>query len=165
MSANCSIFTVARQAHAQFHSTELQIMGSECSLITISEPGTVVGRQVDLQCRMSASESTTRPLRDGFCAPAEWEPHAFCLIGWPWRRDIWPEDGKRARPAFVGVIRAVCKFEKPGRDHCKARLISSVVSRNGPVELQIASYDWFYIATHADGLAPTMDHHEHQVAS
>ncbi len=59
----------------------------------------------------SKSMSTT-PVEDGFRAPAEWGPHAACLVGWPWRGDLWPHGGRLAQAAFTDVIRAVCKSEK-----------------------------------------------------
>ena len=48
---------------------------------------------------------------DGFRAPAEWEPHSACLIGWSWKKSIWQEPAKSQR-AFLEVIRAICKAEK-----------------------------------------------------
>ena len=51
------------------------------------------------------------PKGDGFRAPAEWEPHSACLIGWPWRKTIW-QDMVKAQRAFLEVIRAICKAEK-----------------------------------------------------
>ena len=55
--------------------------------------------------------SASSPKGDGFRAPAEWEPHSACLIGWPWKKSIWQEPAKAQR-AFLEVIRAICKAEK-----------------------------------------------------
>ena len=52
------------------------------------------------------------PNGDGFHAPAEWEPHYACLIGWPCRKDVWPGEAVRAQRAFLRVIQAICKSEK-----------------------------------------------------
>lgn len=32
---------------------------------------------------------TTTPLIAGFSMPAEWEPHAGCLMAWPSRSELW----------------------------------------------------------------------------
>ena len=47
-----------------------------------------------------------------FCVPAEWEPHAACIIGWPYRYDYWPERARPAQAAFQAVIRAISRSEK-----------------------------------------------------
>ena len=52
------------------------------------------------------------PKEDGFRAPAEWEPHSACLIGWPWRKNVWPGEAVRAQRAFLSVIQAICKSER-----------------------------------------------------
>lgn len=49
---------------------------------------------------------------DEFCVPAEWEPHAACVMAWPYRHDYWPEKARPAQTAFQTVIRAICRSEK-----------------------------------------------------
>lgn len=43
--------------------------------------------------------------------PAEWEPHAATLIGWPCRRDLWGARLDEARDAYAAVARAIADFE------------------------------------------------------
>ena len=62
-------------------------------------------------CEKAYSRYMSTPKGDGFRAPAEWEPHSACLIGWPWRKTIW-QDLMKAQRAFLEVIRAICKAEK-----------------------------------------------------
>ena len=68
------------------------------------------------------SSLLTTPVVDGFRAPAEWEPHAACIMGWPApKRDVWPRSGILA---LVNVIKTICRSEKvlllanPGKLKC-----------------------------------------------
>lgn len=45
-----------------------------------------------LKSTKSMSDRST-PQKDGFFAPAEWAPHSHCIVGWPWRQEIWPCKG------------------------------------------------------------------------
>jgi agmatine deiminase len=54
-------------------------------------------------------EST--PRADGFCMPAEWEPHESCYLIWPERTDNWRWGAKPAQTAFVGVAEAIARSE------------------------------------------------------
>ncbi len=71
----------------------------------------------------------TTPAEDGFSMPAEWEPHAGCLMAWPTRRELWQDQIEAARRDYAAVARAISDFEplimvcNPGveaevRDYC-----------------------------------------------
>ena len=77
---------------------------------------------------MPDDESIT-PAAAGFSMPAEWEPHAACLMAWPSRLDLWGDRLDDAKRDYSLVARAIGDFEPvlmacaPGaagevRDHC-----------------------------------------------
>ena len=43
--------------------------------------------------------------------PAEWEPHAGCLMQWPSRPDLWHERLGAAKQEYAGVAGAIARFE------------------------------------------------------
>jgi agmatine deiminase len=43
--------------------------------------------------------------------PAEWEPHAGCLMQWPTRRELWGDRFDQARQDYAVVARAIAAFE------------------------------------------------------
>ena len=43
--------------------------------------------------------------------PAEWEPHAGCWMGWPYRHDVWHSGALPAQSAFAAVASAIARFE------------------------------------------------------
>ena len=51
------------------------------------------------------------PAADGYRMPAEFEPHAQCLILWPERADNWRERATPAQAAFAAVAAAISRFE------------------------------------------------------
>ncbi|MCZ8131778.1 MAG: agmatine deiminase [Steroidobacteraceae bacterium] len=53
----------------------------------------------------------TRPARDGFRMPAEFEPHDGCWLLWPERTDNWRLGAKPAQAAFVQVAAAIAASE------------------------------------------------------
>lgn len=53
----------------------------------------------------------TKPADDGFYMPAEFAPHAGCLMIWPERADSWQYGAYAARRAFLQVIRAIAESE------------------------------------------------------
>jgi agmatine deiminase len=53
----------------------------------------------------------SRPARDGFRMPAEFEPHDGCWLLWPERTDNWRLGAKPAQAAFVEVARAIAGGE------------------------------------------------------
>jgi agmatine deiminase len=55
--------------------------------------------------------TTTTPAEAGFAMPAEWAPHAGCLMAWPSRRDLWNEQLADAKSEYAGVARAIAAFE------------------------------------------------------
>jgi agmatine deiminase len=58
------------------------------------------------------SESTElTPAAAGFVMPAEWEPHAGCLMQWPSRRELWGDRFDRAEQDYAQVARAIASFE------------------------------------------------------
>ncbi len=52
------------------------------------------------------------PTADGFRMPAEYEPHAGCIMIFPERPDSWQYGGYAARKAFVQVAEAIAASEK-----------------------------------------------------
>jgi len=43
--------------------------------------------------------------------PAEWEPHAGCLMAWPTRRELWAGMLEVAEHEYAGVANAIADFE------------------------------------------------------
>jgi agmatine deiminase len=60
---------------------------------------------------MSATLAS-RPARDGFRMPAEFEPHDGCWLLWPERTDNWRLGAKPAQQAFVAVAAAIARSER-----------------------------------------------------
>ena len=62
---------------------------------------------------MAQPEATAelRAKRDEFVMPAEWEPHAGCWLGWPYRRDTWHSGALPAQRAYAAVATAIARFE------------------------------------------------------
>lgn len=52
------------------------------------------------------------PAADGFRMPAEFEPHAGCIMIFPERADSWQYGGYAARKAFAAVAEAIGRSEK-----------------------------------------------------
>ncbi len=53
----------------------------------------------------------TTPAAGGYAMPAEWEPHAGCLMAWPTRRDLWGGRFEEAKHDYAVVARAIADFE------------------------------------------------------
>lgn len=51
------------------------------------------------------------PAELGFTMPAEWEPHAGCLLAWPQRIELWGAYLDGAKSDYVSVGRAIAKYE------------------------------------------------------
>lgn len=60
---------------------------------------------------MSATLAS-RPARDGFRMPAEFEPHDGCWLLWPERPDNWRLGAKPAQHAFAAVAAAIARSER-----------------------------------------------------
>ncbi len=69
------------------------------------------------------------PSSEGFSMPAEWAPHAGCLMAWPTRKQLWGDRFAEAKQDYATVASAIAAFEpvlmvcNPGdadevRDHC-----------------------------------------------
>jgi agmatine deiminase len=56
-------------------------------------------------------EMTTTPLAAGFSMPAEWEPHAGCLMAWPSRAELWGGRLDDARRDYATVAATIADFE------------------------------------------------------
>jgi agmatine deiminase len=62
------------------------------------------------------------PRQAGFAMPAEWEPHAGCLMTWPSRAELWGETLPAAKRDYAEVAQAIASFEplwmlcNPGRE-------------------------------------------------
>jgi agmatine deiminase len=63
--------------------------------------------------------------------PAEWEPHALTLMGWPCRAELWGDCIARARADYAEIANAIAAFEpvtmiaNPGADAQAARAACS----------------------------------------
>ena len=53
----------------------------------------------------------TRPARDGFRMPGEFERHAGCWLLWPERPDNWRLGAQPAQHAFAAVAAAIAESE------------------------------------------------------
>jgi agmatine deiminase len=56
-------------------------------------------------------KNRTTPVEDGFSMPAEWAPHAGCLVSWPCKEETWCGFVKQAKRAYSEVIGAISQFE------------------------------------------------------
>lgn len=54
---------------------------------------------------------TDTPAHDGFAMPAEWEPHAGCLMAWPSRPDLWGHRLADAKRDYAAVAAAIAECE------------------------------------------------------
>jgi len=62
--------------------------------------------------KRNASEKVQRtPAGDEFSMPAEWGPHAGCLISWPCREHTWHGHFEDAKSAYSAVIKAIDRFD------------------------------------------------------
>jgi agmatine deiminase len=59
------------------------------------------------------SQNDPTPRDDGFSMPAEWEPHAACLMEWPTatRGDLWADRFDEAKRDYAAVANAIAAFE------------------------------------------------------
>jgi agmatine deiminase len=84
------------------------------------------------------------PAADGFAMPAEWEPHAGCLMAWPSRAELWGDRLADAKRDYAAVAAAIAGFEpvfmvcSPGLSE-EVRQVSGEVGAPGitPVEIPI----------------------------
>jgi len=80
------------------------------------------------------------PSAAGYVMPAEWEPHAGCLMQWPSRRELWLDRFDKACADYAVVARAIGAFERvvmvcnPGEARRVRDLCGSGVT---PLELPI----------------------------
>jgi agmatine deiminase len=58
-----------------------------------------------------AIDTAGTPAEQGFAMPAEWEPHAGCLMQWPARADLWEGSLDAAWTEYAVVARAIAAFE------------------------------------------------------
>ena len=56
-------------------------------------------------------DTSRTPAELGFAMPAEWEPHAGCLMQWPSRADLWDGTLDSAKADYATVARAIADFE------------------------------------------------------
>jgi agmatine deiminase len=82
----------------------------------------------------------TTPAAAGFAMPAEWEPHAGCLMAWPTRVELWKDRFDEAKRDYAAVARAIAAFE-PVLMACNPGVASEVRDLCGsgiePIELPI----------------------------
>jgi agmatine deiminase len=60
---------------------------------------------------MTTIQMTNTPKAAGFHMPAEWEPHAGCLMAWPSRPDLWGDTLPAAKRDYATVANAIARFE------------------------------------------------------
>jgi len=80
------------------------------------------------------------PVSDGLHMPAEWEPHAGCLMAWPSNEEIWP-DMAAAEEAYAATARAIAGFEPVTMLTPPARLERVRQALGGGIELQPCELD------------------------
>jgi len=56
-------------------------------------------------------DSITTPAAAGYAMPAEWEPHAGCLMAWPSRAELWGDRLAAAKRDYAAVADAIAAFE------------------------------------------------------
>jgi agmatine deiminase len=71
------------------------------------------------------------PAAAGFRMPAEWAPHAGCLMAWPSRPELWGSRLEDAARDYAAVARAIAGFE-PVIMACNPGLAAGVRARCGP---------------------------------
>jgi agmatine deiminase len=88
----------------------------------------------------------SHPAGQGYRWPAEWEPHAATWLCWPKNPDTWPGRLPRAIDGFVGIVRALCPFERvnllvdseAAAEAARARLAAGGVPRDADVAFVVA---------------------------
>ncbi len=60
---------------------------------------------------MTHADETCTPATAGFRMPAEWEPHAGCLMSWPLRVELWGTHLAAAKTDYAAVAAAIARFE------------------------------------------------------
>ena len=76
---------------------------------------------------------TETPAVAGYAMPAEWSPHAGCLMAWPSRAELWGERLADAQRDYAAVADAIARFEpvvmvcNPGSEREVRRLCGSGV--------------------------------------
>lgn len=71
------------------------------------------------------------PTEQGFAMPAEWEPHAGCLMAWPSREELWRGQLEAAASDYATVARAIASHE-PVVMVCSPGHAGDVRDRCGP---------------------------------
>jgi agmatine deiminase len=86
------------------------------------------------------SASTTTAAAAGFTMPAEWEPHAGCVMAWPSRAELWGARLAEAKHDYAAVATAIAAFE-PVVMVCNPGLAREVADQCGhgvsPIEIPI----------------------------
>jgi agmatine deiminase len=59
----------------------------------------------------AAAEDRTTLASTGYAMPAEWEPHAACLMAWPTRQTLWHDRFDDAKRDYAAVAHAIADFE------------------------------------------------------
>jgi agmatine deiminase len=68
-------------------------------------------------------EDHRTPAEQGYVMPAEWTPHAGCLMAWPSRVELWGQHLAGAARDYAAVANAIARFEpvimvcNPGHAH------------------------------------------------
>jgi len=75
------------------------------------------------------------PAENGFSMPAEWTPHAGCLVSWPCKEETWCGFVEQAKRAYSEVISAINQFEPVFvlSDPSTAREACQAVAKETPV--------------------------------
>jgi agmatine deiminase len=85
-------------------------------------------------------DAGTTPAAAGFSMPAEWEPHAGCLMAWPTRAALWETRLDEAKRDYAAVASTIAAFEpvliacNPGLSHEVRKMCGTGVV---PVEIPI----------------------------
>ncbi len=58
-----------------------------------------------------STHNTVTPAAAGFAMPAEWEPHAGCIMAWPSRDILWGDALAGAKQEYATVASSIAEFE------------------------------------------------------
>ncbi len=62
-------------------------------------------------CNSETMQPAATPAASGYRMPAEWEPHAGCLMAWPSRAALWGDRLGEAMDDYASVAGAIARFE------------------------------------------------------
>lgn len=90
----------------------IRLLGTQALRYASSMAGSMATDIISSSITLPSGKTLELPESDiSFSMPAEYAPHSGCWIAWPKRPDVWREQGRPAKKAFMDVINAVARFE------------------------------------------------------